>query len=296
LDPKSYRFFTLVPKVDVTMANMWLLTMIVTYQAVSARFMWLDARPSLWQFDANDNDNAFNLMEAFNLDISLPSFDAQPSSPLYLQVESVQRPDSNFVYVLDESGKVNGDTYRYSIQSDGRNQIITRTWSSSNMYLCNTRACGDGNRMEMMSVFDNLLDLDQTKQKYLHLVPSTTAQLEAAQDSEPEEANSWLNIAVGTMKGCHQRMKQMMMSSQDDSALPEDEIDGQELVLSNEVASNSETHTDLFWVATSAIMLCMVACGVVYALWRFMKQCKAEKEKDAMDAYVRLQHYEVDAF
>lgn len=156
------------------------LTVLALHQIVYGRVQWLSSGPSQIQSqqqDLNINDIFANILNDINLDItfnnnanndffidespssmfsfpSFPQFFNSPSiststsnKPLYLMVQSFgnnNKPQittsSSSVFVLEESNQVNGNTYRYSVKSNGNgNKIITETWSSSpKMYLCNS--------------------------------------------------------------------------------------------------------------------------------------------------------------
>lgn len=151
--------------------------MLALYQVVYGRFQWLDTRSQQSQQQQQldfANDLFANFMNDINLDISFddqsPSFmdfmqpkqqqqspfiqfnsdmlapfasEQQQSSPkpLYLMIQSLKpkQPQSS-MYILEESHKVNGNTYRYTVQGNGNNQFITESWLSSptKMYLCNS--------------------------------------------------------------------------------------------------------------------------------------------------------------
>merc|ERR550525_1695177 len=103
--------------------------------------------------------------------------DKPPSKPLYLMFHD-DEPDTEYtppVFELQQNNRVGGNTFRYTIKSDGNNQVFT-SWSTprtSKMYLCSSASCNRDNGMEMMNILDDLMDNIQ-KPGYLHLVPSTT--------------------------------------------------------------------------------------------------------------------------
>ena len=61
--------------------------------------------------------------------------------PLYLTVQSqptIHSKPRSSTYTLTKTNKVNGDTWRYSVNNNGPNQQISESWSNHKMYLCHS--------------------------------------------------------------------------------------------------------------------------------------------------------------
>lgn len=90
------------------------------------------------------NFPSFGSFGSFFNDQPMP-FQRRASDPLYLMVQSAPNmpmqqnydSDPTSIFVLEQSGKVNGDTYRYTVRSNG-NKIVTESWSTPKMYLCDS--------------------------------------------------------------------------------------------------------------------------------------------------------------
>ena len=104
-------------------------------------------------------------------------------------------------------------------------------------------SCGRNNGMEMMSIFDNLLDDMSASSKYMHLVPTpkpeTNEETEVMIDDffQDSDTDSLIPSLMGLfdsmtdkVKGCHKKMKQMVpmwmtMETDEDGDDTEDTVD-----------------------------------------------------------------------
>ena len=166
------------------------LVLLITYQAVSARFSWSfgggnnNNNQIVHNDDGNYNNLMDNLMNKMKMDISFnpntksqqyanqytmnqpyqsqqsyrtmnympmsQSYSSYPeyqsssvsNKPLYLMVESspsVQihpKQQQQSTYSLTQTNKVNGDTYRYTVNNNGNNHQVSESWTNSKMYIC----------------------------------------------------------------------------------------------------------------------------------------------------------------
>jgi len=134
------------------------------------------------------------------------------------------------VFRLQHSNRVNGNTYRYTIQSDGGNQpIFTESWSTptaSKMYLCSSESCDSENGLEMMDILGDWMSAPRPR-SYFHLVPTTTEEVaavdmdqflplemqyesgDAMDDGLDDSGWNWMDFAMERARGCHERMQRL---------------------------------------------------------------------------------------
>eukprot|EP01083_Nonionella_stella_P168281 567682_1 len=229
----------------------------------------------------------------------------QPSSkPLYLLVESLSNPSNqrkSNMFALEKSSKVNGNTWRYTLKSDGQNPaIITESWSSPTMYLCNSK-CGSTDGMQMMDIVNHFKD--SFGQQYMHLVPSTTERREEEQpmmmmmgSEEEEEAPMMMGHMgrmmghMGTMggnvaSGCRNRMQRIKDWYYGDEVTEMDEgndMQGEIVILdTDEERQEEEFETELMMQQHEArvLMALLLGFGMCYILWRCCA-CKSERKEE----------------
>lgn len=176
--------------------------------------------------------------------------------------------------------------------------------------------------MEMMNILDDFMNI--AGKQYMHLIPSSTTtmepldqvfeqtDIESVADGEWDiydlpVYDSWIDFAVNTAKGCHDRMKQMMSDNwyYEEEDVPQSLPANGEIVMfndgefeladkENKTVSNAIDHdSDLFLMSISAIMLLVVICGVLFAGYRYLRD---QKEKKRMNVYVKMQQTETDKF
>lgn len=226
--------------------------------------------------NVNNNDVIYEMSNSLlNLDISyLSSMISyqKMSLPLYLMVEwpnidideirNYGRMNRN-VFYLEEYSQVNGDTFKFIVQSDSNSfssqnpcQMMDK-WSR--IFLCASKSCANAEserRTEMKLVSKD------TNRNYLHLMPSTTA-VDIDMDDEMPIAHD---------------MKEMQIT--------ENVLAIKKSVDSDSV-SKYESDSDLFVIEMSSIMVCVMIFGVVYVFWRYLIE-KRNNERE-LSAYMPMQ-------
>eukprot|EP01084_Bolivina_argentea_P061984 113319_1 len=148
--------------------------------------------------DNQDTNNNYFIDESPSSMITFPSifnnnaFIYKQSEPLYLSIQSPQTKTSN-TYTLTNTNKVNGNTFRYTINTNDNIPITQSLVSTNKMYLCNTASCSN-NGIEMKNIFDNKY------KNYMHLIPtSTMISLETEENNNDEniiDVNGIMNINI----------------------------------------------------------------------------------------------------
>eukprot|EP01083_Nonionella_stella_P305608 1066753_1 len=118
--------------------------------------------------------------------------------PLYLTMQSPQTAHRS-TYQLTKIGKVNGDTWRYSYDTNGNDHVVQQyiALSRLKLYICPSASCSN-KRIEM----NNILKGDQYT-NYMHLVPTSTAAVfdtDTDDDAWYQKIVKWMNtIAPGSV-------------------------------------------------------------------------------------------------
>lgn len=211
--------------------------------------------------------------------------------PLFLRVESSQKQPVNdghsaSIFILERSNKVSGNTFRYSVKTDGnRNSIITETWSTPKMYLCDSKLCGRENGIEMMNIFDDLGQ--ENGRKYMHLVPTSTIRPIEENEAEQQDMSNWYGLWMNSMrdraKGCHHRMNRWFYGEEEGKedglgVVVLDDND-KELVLETQSVAQRE-NDNLMLIGMSAIICLIMICGLLYSFWRYLIERKENNKID----------------
>jgi len=247
-----------------------------------------------------------------------PSFGAP--QPLFLSMESEDIPSRNgpfssSVLRLQHSDRVSGNTFRFTLKSDGANrEFWTESWSAPKMYLCTSESCGRENGMEMVDILGDI-----RRRSYFHLVPTTMASMpsvmemerfaDSARGGEEDYASwSWLDFARQRARGCRERMEGLRewYFGGDDGAAADDAAfsttaSGGEIVF--EIGPNAEGEEraqpmapgdDLFFGVAAMTMVAVSLCGVLYSCYRFRAVAARRMKRYDPSNYVVM--YETDGF
>jgi len=304
-----------------------LLLLLGLNQAVSGRFAWLDTpMPPANQARSPTDDLFSSMLADMNLDISFNepppndfAIDDSPSSmfsslpffsrfsrgpkPLFLLMQSPPQSlpsapmQSRSVFSLTQTDRVTGNTVRFTMRSHGDERQFTReSFAAPKLFLCDNSDCDENDGIEMMSVLGDLFGDAQSQ--YLHLVPTTPAPVEWLRLSEADESTSWMDTAMGALRGCHEGMAQWYYGEPSDA---DADVEGhvvviEEVQLSQDGQAPSSENTaqseDVLLLAMSAIMLSVALCGVVFVAHR----CLVDRKRTEWRAEDYVAMHETDGF
>eukprot|EP01084_Bolivina_argentea_P257492 433826_1 len=316
------------------------LIVLLLYQTVSSRFIWLDTKvssnpqtmddffsdilndmkldisfdpppKSIFNNNINTNSDIFSIPPLFQQQITPNTNNFQlyqtSTKPLFLMIDSFQnKPQTQSqnpsLFTLQQTNKVNGNTWRYTVTTNGNNRIITESWSTPKMYLCNSPSCGSQSGIEMIDILNNFQH--ENGQKYMHLVPATTMQMQSMDmDMDMDNNNNdntWMDYAVNMAKGCHGKMKNWYYGNDNDSddIVVDNKNENDEIIIDNselleEESAEKYKNDDILAIGMGMIMVGIIICGVLYTFiaWKYKM---SKREGNTMNTYVAMK--ETDQF